>query len=421
MADRVRSLGVALNAVTIPGASNVNDRLDAETIEIGLGIHGEAGIRQSKLKTADELANIMVKTILEYGRDENVGNGGEKKVVPTFEKGDELAIMINNLGGTSNFEMSILANSVVKLLESDTMGCCKVTRVYVGSFMTAFDMLGASVSIISLAAASSNMSKYLDESTTAPAWLAADVYTPSEGKGRPSDIEYPEIEAPTKAASDSISIELKLDNFEEMVTAAIKNACNKLIESEPMLTKYDTIVGDGDCGLTMERGAKEIISQLESKDIDISHPVPLFESLASAVSASMGGTSGVLLELMFRKMSTFLNSGNANAAIDAKTMKKAFEAGVNAVSYVGGATVGSRTMLDALVPAVNVFISEETSTIEEAAKAANKGAEGTASMGTASAGRSNYLSEDSLTGTPDPGAVAVGLVLTAISEAIKNN
>ena len=50
-----------------------------------------------------------------------------------------------------------------------------------------------------------------------------------------------------------------------------------------------------------------------------------------------------------------------------------------------------------------------------------KGADGTASMGSASAGRSNYLSEDALSGTPDPGAVAVGLVLTAISEALKSN
>jgi dihydroxyacetone kinase len=420
MADRVRSLGVALNAVTIPGATSVNDRLDDQTIEIGLGIHGEAGIVQSELKTADELADTMVNTILDFGRDDS--SDGEKKVVPTFEKGDELALMINNLGGTSNFEMSILANSVVKLLESQNMGSCKVTRVYVGSFMTAFDMQGASVSLLSLTAASSSISKYLDESTTAPAWLAADVYTPTS-EGRPSDTEYPEIEAPTASASDSTAnnmVELKIDNFTEKATSTITNACNKLIESEPMLTKYDTIVGDGDCGLTMERGAREILSQLETKNIDTSHPVPLFETLATAISASMGGTSGVLLELMFRKMSTFLNSSN-DTPIDAKRMKEAFEAGVGAVSYVGGATAGSRTMLDALIPAVNALINdEETSSaaIEAAAKAANKGAEGTASMGSASAGRSNYLSEDALTGTPDPGAIAVALVLTAISETV---
>eukprot|EP00551_Chaetoceros_affinis_P010231 CAMPEP_0203677534 /NCGR_PEP_ID=MMETSP0090-20130426/28522_1 /ASSEMBLY_ACC=CAM_ASM_001088 /TAXON_ID=426623 /ORGANISM="Chaetoceros affinis, Strain CCMP159" /LENGTH=598 /DNA_ID=CAMNT_0050544445 /DNA_START=16 /DNA_END=1812 /DNA_ORIENTATION=- len=408
MADRVRSLGVALDAVTIPGAATVNDRLDAETIEIGLGIHGEAGIRQSKLKTADELAEIMVNTIMEYGRDE------KKVVVPTFTKGDDLALMVNNLGGTSNFEMSILTNSVVKLLESEKMSC-KVTRVFVGSFMTSFDMQGASVSIVSLSASPSKLIEYLDEKSDAPAWLAADIFNPAAGN-RPSSIEYPEVPPPSKVTSDTVSAELMLSSFTEVIQSSIQSACNKLIASEPLLTKYDTIVGDGDCGLTMERGAREILSRLENKQIDTSHPVSLFESLATAVSASMGGTSGVLLELMFRKMSTFLNS---DESIDAKRMEGAFEAGVEAVSFYGGASVGSRTMLDALVPAVNVMKSVEASTFDDAAKAAVKGAEGTASMGSASAGRSNYLSEDTLAGTPDPGAVAVGLVLTAICDALK--
>lgn len=409
MADRVRSLGVALNAVTIPGASCMNDRLDAETIELGLGIHGEAGIKQSKLKTADELSEIMINTILEYGRDEN------KVIVPTFEKGDELALLVNNLGGTSNFEMSILTNSAVKFLESEAMGNCKVTRVFVGSFMTAFDMQGASLSIVSLTAATSKLLQYIDAETNAPAWVAAEAFNDAK---RPSSVEYPEIEAPSNtSSSDSTLVELSLANFSEKATSSLQAACNKLIESEPMLTKYDTIVGDGDCGITMERGAKEILSQVESKDIDTTHPVPLFDSLATAISKSMGGTSGVLLELMFRKMSIFLNS--SSNPIDAKRMEEAFEAGVAAVSFYGGASAGSRTMLDALFPAVDV-LKNDASSIAEAAKAAVKGADDTASMGSASAGRSNYLSEDALSGTPDPGAVAVGLVLTAIYNATQD-
>jgi hypothetical protein len=67
----------------------------------------------------------------------------------------------------------------------------------------------------------------------------------------------------------------------------------------------------------MERGAKELLSRLESKSLDTSHPVPLFLNMADAVSASMGGTSGVLIELMLRTMSTFLNSSDA-VDVDAK-------------------------------------------------------------------------------------------------------
>lgn len=411
MAGRVKSLGVALNSVTIPGASVINDRLDQKTIEIGLGIHGEAGIRQSELKSANELAKIMVDTIQEYGREK-----GEGRIVPTFDKGDELAIMVNNLGGVSNFEMSILTHSIVKLLESEAMGNCKVIRIYVGSFMTSFDMQGASLSILSITAASSTkLLEYLDANTDAPAWIPSEAYDCAEN--RPSSVEYPEIEAPSKdTSSDHTSVKLDISNFSDSVCSSLEKACKKLIESEPMLTKYDTIVGDGDCGITMERGATEILARLQKKDIDTSHPVPLFDSLANAVSSSMGGTSGVLLELMFRKMSTFLNS--TSDAIDAKRMHDAFEVGVNAVSFYGGASVGSRTMLDALVPAVTEL--KKSGLMKDAAIAAVKGADGTASMASASAGRSNYLSEDSLTGTPDPGAVAVGLVLTAVFDAIQS-
>jgi len=405
MATQVRSLGIALNAVTIPGASSVNDRLSGETIEIGMGIHGEAGIRQSPLKTADELASIMVETIAEYGIEE--GEGSAKKIVPTFNAGDELAVMVNNLGGTSNFEMSILANSVVTLLESDEMGSCSVSRLYVGSFMTSFDMQGASVSIVSLTAGS-EFCELLDADSDASAWQKADI---SQGP-RPSATELPEVPAPEGGAGqmDYVNIKVDIEDFEGKIEKAVTASCNTLIASEQMLTKYDTIVGDGDCGMTMERGAREILRRLQSKQLATSHPVPFFESLAVAVSASMGGTSGILFEIMFRKMSTCLNG---QSSLNPEMMILAFEKGVEAVSFYGGASAGSRTMLDALLPAVEAMKGGG-----DAAKAAIDGAQSTASMRLASAGRSNYLSEDVLNGTPDPGAVAVALVLKEIYDSM---
>jgi triose/dihydroxyacetone kinase / FAD-AMP lyase (cyclizing) len=127
----------------------------------------------------------------------------------------------------------------------------------------------------------------------------------------------------------------------------------------------------------------------------------------------MGGTSGVLLELMFRKMSSTL-SFCANIGMSELCM--AVQAGVDAVSLYGGAQVGSRTMLDALVPAASSLVA--TASLVEAAEKAKAGAESTATMKTASAGRSNYLSEESLLGTPDPGAIAVSIVFEAVSSAV---
>ena len=163
----------------------------------------------------------------------------------------------------------------------------------------------------------------------------------------------------------------------------------------------------------MKRGATEVTSRLEKSEIPLDHPVTLLASLADAVSASMGGTSGVLLELMFRKMSSFLASCDS---IGIQEMSLAVQAGVDAVCLYGGASVGSRTMLDALIPAASVLV--ESNDLSAAAAKAKEGAESTATMGAASAGRSNYLSEQVLSGTPDPGAVAVQIVLEALSDSL---
>ena len=418
-ASRIGSLGVALDAVTIPGASSINNRLDEKTIEIGMGIHGEAGINQSSLLSSDELARVMITTILEYGRIEHskskIKSMLKKKesTVPTFEKGDNLMVVVNNLGGASNFEMSILANSVVKFLEGGEMGKCSISRLCVGSFMTSFNMYGVSISILSLTDANKSMSliELLDYKTNAPAWKDVDAWDFQNGI-RDSQTEIPEVPQPPHDIS--ISYEhvqlIGIDSFSELATAAVSDACNVLINSESVLTKYDLITGDGDCGITMERGAKEIIERIKIGTINTSHPVPFFSTLSDAISSSMGGTSGVLLEIMFRKMSIFLNS---KVEVGYKTLVDAFEEGVNAVSFYGNASVGSRTMLDALVPA---FEALSEGTLVDAARAAINGSAKTATMATASAGRSNYLSQDTLIGTPDPGAFAVGLVLGAIAK-----
>jgi dihydroxyacetone kinase len=170
-------------------------------------------------------------------------------------------------------------------------------------------------------------------------------------------------------------------------------------------------VGDGDCGITMKRGAVEVQKRLGDGSITTDHPVSMFAALADAISASMGGTSGILLELMFRKLSSTLSRDDK---IGAAELSRAFQAGVDAVCLYGGAQVGSRTMLDALVPAAAELVASNS--LAEAATKAGVGSNGTAAMKVASAGRSNYLSEETLEGTPDPGAIAVAIVLEALAK-----
>jgi dihydroxyacetone kinase len=401
--SRMGTLGVALDSVTVPGADTVNDRLDDATIEIGLGIHGEAGLKQMPLLTANEIAKEIIRTIRDHGR--SVIEDGVEKIVPLFEERDELCVLVNNLGGTSNFEMSILANAAVSELEAVYQ--TKVSRLLVGSYMTAFDMHGASITILNLSGASNDLVNFLDAPCDVPAWIKCD---PNKNNGsRSSAIEFPEIQVEESKVEVKLP-PVRIEGFEALSKSLALNAAKTLGEHESLLTKYDTIVGDGDCGITMKRGATEVEERLNNGTINTNHPVLMFASLADAVSSSMGGTSGVLLELCFRKMSSTLSQCEN---IGIPQLCEAFQAGVNAISLYGGASVGSRTMLDALVPAANSLV--KTNDLKIAAAEAKQGADGTAKMKLASAGRSNYLSEETLEGTPDPGAIAVSIVLSSIS------
>jgi triose/dihydroxyacetone kinase / FAD-AMP lyase (cyclizing) len=406
---RIGTLGIALNSVTIPGATITNDRLqDENIIEIGLGIHGEAGMKQSAVLTADEMAHIMISTIQQYGRMDDDDNG---TIIPFFKKGDDLCVLVNNLGGVSNFEMSILARSCIVALEGIEFGA-KATRVLVGSYMTSFDMQGVSLTLLNLND-QPELIQYLDAPTNAPAWAKCDVWSTPSGTQRPSATVIPEIKVDVSATTSASTPPLTIEKFASIVQHQILNAAQKLSDAEALLTEYDTIVGDGDCGITMQRGAAAIMERITNGMIPVDHPVPMFAKMADAVSESMGGTSGVLIELMLRKMSSTLSRCDTISPIE---LVLAFQAGVDAVSLYGGASVGSRTMLDALVPAARALI-ETDGILQAAAIQAREGATSTASMAVATAGRSNYLSEDTLKGTADPGAVAVAIVFESLASS----
>ena len=425
---RMGTLGVALDAVTVPGASAVNDRLaDETTIEIGLGIHGEAGLKQSMLLSADAMAAEMIQTIQSYGRIDD-DNKKDNKVVPFMQPGDELVILVNNLGGTSNFEMSILARSCIQCLEDNSKYQAHVSRVLVGSYMTSFDMHGASLTILNVTQ-QPDLLQYLDAPCSAPAWQNADVWIRDEATTiRPSLVRVPEPATDAAASSSDASLPpCRIPDFEATASRMVQAAVTALADAEPMLTQYDTIVGDGDCGITLKRGATQILHELQNGTLDAHHPVSLFSGLSQAVSASMGGTSGILLELLLGKMAATLRGPSTSPQqleddaskkeITSASLVQAFAAGVEAVQFYGGATVGSRTMMDALVPAAQASPDDSAAWLQVAAQAARSGANTTAAMDTALAGRSNYLSQESLQGTPDPGAVAVAIVLEACAAA----
>ena len=116
---------------------------------------------------------------------------------------------------------------------------------------------------------------------------------------------------------------------------------------EPQLTEYDSICGDGDCGVVMKAGASLILKEIASIEAAAALSASSFCSkVADVISASMGGTSGALIELMLRNMAVYFVSTEAGATT---SWQEALLRGVQAMQFYGGATVGMRTMLDALV------------------------------------------------------------------------
>ena len=178
-----------------------------------------------------------------------------------------------------------------------------------------------------------------------------------------------------------------------------------MLAAEAQLTEWDTVAGDGDCGITAARGGTALQQLADSGCLPLRSPPLLLLAVAAAVSESMGGTSGALYELGLRAAANCLQQGEDWVA--------AFSAAVRAVQFYGGARAGYRTMLDALLPAEAALVAGGG--LSEAAAAAEGGAAATCGM-QALAGRANYVPDAALQGVPDPGAKAVAFMLRALAQ-----
>lgn len=131
VADNVRSMGFAMSPCVLPGVGKPGFTLGDDEIEVGMGIHGEPGVERTNMKSAKEIAKILVDKILaDYDFTDS-----------------EVALMINGLGGSPLMELYIIENDVRNYLDEKGI---KVYRTYVGNFMTSLEMMGCSVSLLKL-------------------------------------------------------------------------------------------------------------------------------------------------------------------------------------------------------------------------------------------------------------------------------
>ncbi|WP_070964011.1 dihydroxyacetone kinase subunit DhaL [Vibrio sonorensis] len=188
---------------------------------------------------------------------------------------------------------------------------------------------------------------------------------------------------------------------------------DQMVASEPVLTKFDQTIGDGDHGIGMERGFKAV-GELLNSDYHPEDVSKLLLKIGSTMMATMGGASGAIFGTLFRSGAKAIKGATV---LDTATLHAFLKAGLEGVYERGGAKPGDKTMIDALVAAVET--SEHlVGTLEDnlpiIAQAALLGVEATKDM-IATTGKAKTLGERSL-GHPDPGAMSMAFILQFMSE-----
>ncbi|KAK5119082.1 hypothetical protein LTR62_000293 [Meristemomyces frigidus] len=402
VADNTVSIGSSLSHVHVPGRGPLEEELKEDEIEIGMGIHNEPGSEKTK---ADLPGNV--KTMLKYLLDQS----DKDRAFMSVSGSDETVLLVNNLGGISVLELGGITTEVVTQLEKEYG--IKPARVLAGTFMTSLNGLGFSISI--LKTQSSGVSKSMIELLDAPAECAGWSAPISSSTWRKPPTQTRHQGSATEGENKPCGLE-----FDPAVaTKALKLALERVIKAEPEITHYDTVVGDGDCGIGLKRGAEGVLSALNSAQQQKDAALYL-DKIISVVENTMDGTSGALYAIFLNALAHGLRSqgsaaSSASKPADAKVWAKALQIASASMAKYTPAKPGDRTLVDALVPFVDTL--GETGDVRKAAQAAEGGAIGTKGM-KASLGRTVYIGGSGYEEVPDPGAYGLAEFFKGLAEGL---
>jgi dihydroxyacetone kinase len=391
--DATRSFGVAFSGCTLPGSDGPLFEVPAGRMAVGLGIHGEPGVAEAPLGTASDIADVLV-------------DGLFAERAP--ERGRPVALLVNGLGATKYDELHILCGCVRSRLAAAGL---RVVAPLAGEYMTSLDMAGASVSLA-----------YLDDELES-LWLSpvdSPALTRSPSLIRPAENAAGSYRAGGPAADGEPAGEFAPGSAAsvqaaEYVLAGLDAATAEVIATEKRLGAIDAVAGDGDHGAGMVRGmraARDAARDAVQRGAGAGTTLRLS---GEHWSDSAGGTSGALWGSGLAAAGDVI--GDAGAPQDADILA-AVRAFAESVMRRGGAVVGEKTMVDAIVPFTDEFaagLSRGRTAAEAwraAASAAHEAAERTADY-PASRGRSRTHGERSI-GTPDPGAVSFALIAGSV-------
>ncbi|MQA25399.1 MAG: DAK2 domain-containing protein [Micromonosporaceae bacterium] len=403
--DVTRTLGVAFAGCTFPGRTEPLFTVDPTQMELGLGIHGEPGVRTTGRLSASELAAELVDALLE---ERPPGADGRA------------AVILNGLGSTKYEELFVVWKDVLPRL--DAAGVVVVSPE-VGELVTSLDMAGCSLTLTWL---DNDLADLWNAPADTPAYRKGQVATPSP-LGASADVRHAErvgvSDVPQRPKWERGAASAESVAAGGAVRACLRAMHSVVRENESRLGEIDAVAGDGDHGRGMVRGLRAACEAIQASPIDGGElGAGSALRVAGAAWADNGaGSSGVLWGAFLQAAGDVIGD---DAAPDMATVARAVREGAEMIARLGGAKLGDKTLLDALLPFAAAFEGDAAANApladawQRAATTAAEAAERTRDL-VPKIGRARPLGEKSL-GTPDPGAVSLVLCAQAVGEVLRD-
>ena len=395
--DCTRSLGVAFAGCTMPGADHPLFTVPAGKMGVGMGIHGEPGISDEDLPSAADLARQLVHGVL--------------KELPEVA-GHRVGAILNGLGSTKYEELFVLWRTVSLLLAERGL---VVIEPEVGELVTSLDMSGCSLTLVAL---DDELERLWRAPADTPAYRKGTAFA-----GEPGTIERQSEVAGSRATTTfQVAASPASQACATRTFAALEAMSVVIAGAEDELGRMDAVAGDGDHGRGMVKGTGAAVEAARVVAEQKCGVETLLRTAGDAWASKAGGTSGALWGAALSAMGSRL--GDQPTIIAPIDVVGGLRAAVDALQSLGKAKVGDKTMLDALVPFIEALQCEVdngadlASSWEKAASVAVAAAAETAKL-RPRVGRARPLAERSL-GSPDPGAVSLAMIVTAVGKVLRS-
>ncbi|KAI9889387.1 MAG: hypothetical protein M1814_005556 [Vezdaea aestivalis] len=394
VSENIVTIGASLEHVHVPGHGPVDpsNALKEGEVEIGMGVHNEPGCERANLELPELIAKMLRQMLSKDDDNRAFLNVNSNEVV----------LLVNNLGGLSNLELGGITAEILDQLSATWK--IHPVRILAGTYMTSLNGAGFSITLLNVVNTNlggPSMIQLLDAPAECTGWTAPIRKETWEARNQAV------FDANITQICDAPRSDLVMDADDAKIR--LKRALQAVIAYEADITAFDTIVGDGDCGIGLKRGSETVIGILESS---LSKSILQSLSLiARAVAESMDGTSGAIVSIFLSALTSALLSYPSQQEPKLLPMKDwavALDSAIKALGKYTPAREGDRTLMDALVPFVRTL--NETSNLQEASIAAMIGAKKTKGM-QAALGRSVYVGGDGFKKVPDPGAWGVAIFL----------